>query len=166
MGADLITMTVVADDRIVDKISLADIKAFLADDENVRAIFASSGALRDEVEMTADFRNPDSGATEEESRAIDLANNDEEIRTARAILEEGADSLIYYSRVHNAIPMGHDLTLFVGGGLSWGDDPYEGYSSEVAFTDAALSHPPLNALVGLVGAPHIDTINEYLAQRA
>ena len=34
---------------------------------------------------------------------------------------------------------------------AWGDDPYDGFSSEVVLIEAALDHEPLNALVGLVG---------------
>ena len=152
MGADLISMTIVVDERRSEHCTIDAIKQHLADGGNVRRILDGSAYLREQVEeatMWDEISEPDT----------------QEVEAARAILVEGAESLIEGFRTHNAIPMGHGLLLIVSGGMSWGDEPYEGFTSESVFVEASLGDRALNGLVGIVGAPEIDRINGYLAGR-
>ena len=45
---------------------------------------------------------------------------------------------------------GTSIRIIVRAGESWGDEPYDGFSQESAFLEAAAVYPPLGELVGFV----------------
>lgn len=155
MGADLISLTVVIDQRKAEGCTLEKISEWLAVDANVRKVIESTPAMKDELEYAEEWFDFD-GDKEEEARL--------EIEVARRILLDGADSFLNGFRTHNGIPMGDDMMLLVGGGLSWGDDPYEGFSQECVFADAACDIPELHEITGAVGPPQLNILLPYLKE--
>lgn len=131
MGADFISVAYTVENDTFYKCTVEQVGAFLTDDV-IAAVVEASPALRETLENQYDG----------EETAEDI----------RALLLEGADAAFNSDRAHSSFSLGDGLSLRIAGGMSWGDDPYDGYGSEVAFADTCLDYPLLGRLVGIVAA--------------
>jgi hypothetical protein len=152
MGADYIgQVTTVVESRYTNCTKEALVR-FLNPDEVVQRLVDGDQFLAEQVDNTVQW-DPDYDADEPASSRLQIA---------RDILIEGWETLTF-PRYHNYWPLGRGLALITGGGMSWGDDPYDGYDQESTLVGTALTDSELGALTGIVaGVPEVDFIESWL----
>jgi hypothetical protein len=154
MGADFIGMAVTVAESRYGACTKTDLVNFLNPDEVVRRLLDGNAFLREEVNNSAMWVDADPDDEEAEEATA--------LQVARDVLLEGWETLMH-PRYHNYFTLGRGLSLVTGGGVSWGDEPYDGFSQESVLVETALTDSELGALTGIVaGVPETDFIESWL----